>query len=260
MTIKLSTGLRNLMLSRQALPKAIFTEAIAGGALAYADGGASDDTITSAVGSFITAGFAPGDIIYTYDSTTAGNDLAGVVLTAVTATVLSFATGSLVGDTSEGFKNEIGGQTVLVCCKGGSMKDIMKDGVLNVYTGSQPAGPDSAVGTATLLGQITVSGGAFVAGAFTNGLILGTATAGIVDKDTGQTWQLTGIAAGSAGWARFVGNAADDGLASTTLPRIDCSIGQTSGDMRMAGGTTIEVGGVYTLDKYALTMPEFYGA
>ena len=253
MTIKLSTGLRNLMLSRQALPKAIFTNGIAGGNLAYVDGGAGSDTITAAAGSFVTAGFAPGDKIYTFGSTTAANNLVGVTLTAVAAATLTFATGNV--DTAEVFA----AGAVLVCCKGGSLRDIMKDGVINVYSGSQPASPDSAI-SGTLLGQITVSGGAFVAGAFGNGLQIGDAVAGVVGRLSTQTWQLTGVAAGSAGWARFVGNAADNTLASTTLPRIDCSIGQTSGDMRMAGGTAIGVGGVYTLDTYNLTLPEYYGA
>ena len=256
MTIKLSTGLQNKMLSMQATPKAIFTAGLAGGALAYADGGASADTITSAVGSFITAGFAPGDIIYTYDSTTAGNDLSGVTLTAVAAGTLTFATGSLVGDTSEAFAAD----TVVVCCTGGSIRDIFKDCVINVYTGTQPSGgPDAAV-AGTLLGQITEDGDTFVAAAFDNGLQFGVAADGIIDKATGQTWQLTGAAAGNAGWGRVVGNAADNGLASTTLPRIDFSIGQTSGDMRMAGGVAIEVSGVYGVNKFELTLPEYYGA
>jgi len=257
MTIRFSTGMRNLMFGNQAAPKAIFTNGLSGGTLAYADGGASSDTITASAGSFITAGFAPYDKIYTYGSTTTpGNDLDGVILTAVAAGTLTFATGSLVGDVSENFA----AGTVLVCCKGGSLRDVLADGVLNFYTGSQPASADNAVGSATYLGRVTVSGGAWVAGAFTNGLRWGDAATAIIGRETGQTWQLKGEAAGTAGWARFVANATDNGLASTSLPRIDFSCGQTSGDIRLPGGTTIAVNGIYTLDTCNLTFPEFYGA
>jgi hypothetical protein len=254
MTIRFSTGMRNLMFGNQAAPKAIFTNGLSGGTLAYADGGASSDTITASAGSFITAGFAPYDKIYTYGSTEAGNNMSGVVLTSVAADTITFATGTV--HTGQAFA----AGTVLVCCKGGSLRDVLADGALNFYTGSQPASADNAVGSATYLGRVTVSGGAWVAGAFTNGLRWGDAATAIIGRETGQTWQLKGEAAGTAGWARFVANATDNGLASTSLPRIDFSCGQTSGDIRLPGGTTIAVNGIYTLDTCNLTFPEFYGA
>ena len=114
MALKLSTGLRNKLLGLQAQPVAVITEGLLGSNLAYADNGASPDTITDDDNNFITQGLAPGMKIYTYDSTTGGNDLSGVVLTAVAAGTLTFATGTLAA--SEGFATG----TVLVACKGGS--------------------------------------------------------------------------------------------------------------------------------------------
>ena len=252
MTLRLSTGTRNKMLGMIAEPKALLTNGVGGGTLAYVDGGASDDTITDSASNFITAGFAPGDTIYTYGSTTAGNDMSGVVLTGVTAGTLSFATGTV--DTAENFA----AGTVILCCKGGSLKDVFKDGVLRIYSGSQPSSADSAV-SGTLLLEISESAGAFVAGAFDNGLEFGTAASGAIAKATAETWQDLGLAAGTAGWFRFVGNATDAGAASTTLPRIDGSIGTSGADLNMSS-TTITVGATYTVDSFQYTLPEYYGA
>ena len=196
------------MLGKVAEPKAIATNGIMGGNLAYVDGGAGSDTITAAAGSFITQGFAPGDKIYTLGSTTAANNLVGVTLTGVVAGTLTFATGSI--NTAEVFA----AGAVLVCCKGGSVKDIFKDGVLRIYSGSQPASADNAV-AGTLLAEITENAAAFVAGAFGNGLEFGDAASGAISKAVAETWQALGLAAGSAGWFRLVANATDSGAAST---------------------------------------------
>ena len=252
MTIKLSTGLRNALLGTVAEPKAIATNGIMSGTLAYVDGGASSDTITTTAGSFITEGFAPGDVIYTYGSTDSDNDLDGVTLTAVAAQTLTFATDTVGSD--ENFD----AGTVLICCKGGSLKDVLKDGVLRIYSGSQPADADTAA-SGTLLLEISSSAGAFTAGAFDNGLEFGDAASGAISKASSETWQDLGIAAGTAGWFRFVGNATDNGAASTTLPRIDGSVGTSGADLNMSS-TTITVGATYTIDTFTLTLPEYYGA
>lgn len=252
MALKLSTGLRNKLLGMQAEPVCVLTEGILSSNLAYVDGGASDDTITDDGSNFITQGLAPGMKIYTYGSTTAGNDMNGVTLTGVTAGTLSFATGTV--DTAEGFA----AGTVLVACKGGSLKDVFHDGVLRIYSGSQPSSPDAAA-SGTLLLEISESAGTFVAGAFDNGLEFGTAASGAISKASSETWQDTGIAAGTAGYFRFVGNPTDAGAASTTLPRIDGSVGTSGADLNMSS-TTITVGATYTIDTFTLTLPEYYGA
>lgn len=252
MALKFSTDLRNKSLGLQASPVIITNEVVSSSNLAYADNGASPDTITDDGSNFITQNFAPGMKIYTVGSTTPGNDLAGVTLTAVVAGTLSFASGSLAG--TEPFA----ASTVLAAFKGGSLKDIFHDGVLKIYSGSQPTNPDQAV-AGTLLLQITDGAGAFVAGEFANGLEFGDAADGVISKAIAETWQDTGIASGTAGWFRLCANPTDAGGASTSLPRIDGSIGTSGADLNMSS-TSIVVGSTYTIDTFVLTMPVYYGA
>ena len=248
MSLKLSQGLRDDMLGL----KGLVGGAIVGATLDFVDGGGSDDSITDSGTGFITAGFAPGDIVFIQGSTS--NDPAsGAVITGVTAGTLTFATGSLVAT-----EVALAG-TVVGFARGGSMKDIFKDGVLRIYSGTQPSSPDNAI-AGTLLLEITESGGAFAHGAFANGLEFeNDPTAGEMEKASGETWQGTGLVAGTAGWFRFCANPTDNGAASTVLPRIDGSVGTSGADLNMSS-TTITVGATYTIDSFKLTLPEYYGA
>ncbi|MDD4995795.1 MAG: hypothetical protein PHW53_05030 [Patescibacteria group bacterium] len=130
------------------------------------------------------------------------------------------------------------------------LRGLMKDGCIRVYSGAQPADADSAV-TGTLLGSITTAGGAFVEGAATNGLELGAPSGRTVSKAS-NVWTFTGVAAGTMGWFRFQANAADDDSSSTTLVRIDGSIGITSGDMRVTSVTSA-VASTATVDTFVIT-------
>ena len=69
------------------------------------------------------------------------------------------------------------------------------NGVIEVYSGAQPATADAAV-TGTLLGTVTLGSGAFTPGVATNGLTFAAAAAGAVAK-TG-VWSFNGVAAGTA--------------------------------------------------------------
>lgn len=106
------------------------------------------------------------------------------------------------------------------------------NGILEIYSGAQPASADAAP-TGTLLAQITLDGGAFSHGTPTNGLNWDTPANGSVSKPGADTWSGVGIAEGTAGWARFKGNPADNDGTSTTLARCDFSVGKTSGDIRI---------------------------
>lgn len=251
MTLKFSTGLRDDLNGLQATIKG----AIIGTGLTFVDGGGSDDSITDSGNGFITADFAPGDKLFVQGATTPANDsgCTGVRLTTVAAGTIGLPTGSV--DTGEA---GIAG-TVVAVAKGGSLKDVMKDGIINVYSGTQPSSPDDAV-AGTLLITITVDGAAFVAGAFDNGLEFeNDPLSGELEKASGETWKGTGLAAGTAGWFRMIGNAADGGASSTVLPRIDGNIGISGADLNISS-TSIVSGRVYTIDSYKITLPEYYGA
>jgi hypothetical protein len=234
------------MLGKIAEPRALMV----GNGIAFVD--ANPDEITDTGNGFVTAGFVPGDEVHVEGTT--NNDTNGTPYTIATVAI-----GTLVlvgGDalTAEG----TGTYFTLVSCKGGSLKDLLKDGVIRIYSGSQPANADTAV-SGTLLLEISVDGGAFAHGAYANGLEFGDAATGFIVKAAGDTWQDNGLANGTAGWFRFVGNATDAGGSDTSLPRVDGSVGTSGADLNMTS-TSIVVGSTYTIDTFKLTLPEYYGA
>jgi len=100
-----------------------------------------------------------------------------------------------------------------------SFKDAMEDGIIDIYSGSQPADADTAE-SGTQLVRITVSSGAFTSGVATNGLEFGTASGGSIAKASAETWSGVGLATGTAGWFRFYANTVVTG-GSTTAVRFD---------------------------------------
>lgn len=254
MAIKFSTGLRNKILGLEATIEAIC--AGTGDTLALVDGGASNDTITRASGSFVTDGFVAGHVLKLFQATTGANDtaLTGARVNTVAALTLTLDTG--VVDTAEAFA----AGTVLAAAKGGSLKDIMKNGCLYIYSGSQPSDADQAM-TGTQLVQITDSAGAFSHGAEANGLEFGDATSGYIEKCADQTWSGTIASTGTAGYFLLVANPTDNLAASTTLPRIMGSVG-TSGsgaDLELAT-TSLVAARTQTIDTFKITLPAYYGA
>jgi hypothetical protein len=135
-----------------------------------------------------------------------------------------------------------------------TVKSDLTNGSIELYTGSQPSSPDSAV-TGTLIGRVTVNGGAWTEGSGANGLNFGTVAAGAVDKSTSETWQFTAIAAGTIGWGRFRANATDAGAADGTFvnARIDFSVGITTGDMKMSK-VTYAVGETGVIQEFLIPL------
>jgi len=256
MTLRLSTGARNKLLSANALVSAWAI----GADFSMVDGGAGADTITRSTGSFITDGFAPHDILNLEGATTAANDAAvtGAVIQNVEALTLTLLTG--IVNTAEAFA----AATVLCCCRGAALQEIFRDGVLRLYSGTQPASADSAP-NGTLLMEITLSAGTFAHGAFANGLEFGEAASGVIAKLAGETWQGTGLTAAGAspGTAaqsfRFCANPTDAGGSSTTLARIDGSVGTSGTDLVLTTANIID-GVTQTIDTFQLTMAAYYGA
>jgi hypothetical protein len=139
------------------------------------------------------------------------------------------------------------------------LKDIFKYGHAKIYSGVQPATADAAV-SGTCLGEITNNHAVFAAWAAANGLLWGDPSSATIDKDLSQTWQFAGLANGTAGYIRFYGNEDDDGLANTSLPRIDMSIGTVGTDIIVSPTAAIVSGGIYTLDSCQIVFPYQAGA
>ena len=134
-----------------------------------------------------------------------------------------------------------------------TLKTDMADGVINFYTGSQPTSPDAAV-TGTYLGRATLAGGAWTAGTATNGLEFATPSGATIDKATAEEWKFVCEVAGTIGWARFVSNSASDtGGASTSLKRMDFSVGITSGDALMTK-VTYAVGETGVIQSFTIPL------
>lgn len=130
-----------------------------------------------------------------------------------------------------------------------SLRDIFHEGVIAVYTGTQPANADTAE-SGTLLGYITVASGEFTPGSGTNGLIWQNAVNGVCPKPTETEWSITPIADGTAGWARLYDNARTTG-ASTSAKRIDMACGVGVGELRWTT-TTFTTGVKFTIDTLNL--------
>lgn len=130
--------------------------------------------------------------------------------------------------------------------------EIFANGIIEIYSGAQPATADAAA-TGTLLGTVTLAGGAFTPGTATNGLTWAAPANSAVTKST-DLWQFVGVATGTAGWFRLKGNALDNNALSTTLPRLDGSIGSSGGDLILAN-LSVEPSAVTTIDKFSVTFP-----
>ena len=136
-------------------------------------------------------------------------------------------------------------------CGSAGFSSAFTNGVIEVRTGSQPSSADGPAG-GTLLGTVTLNSLPFVPGEPGNGLTFAAATAGAVSKS--GVWSFNGIAAGTAGWFRMKGNAADDGAGSQTLARLDGSISTSGADLNLSN-TSIAIGAPNTIDSFVFTIP-----
>jgi len=114
-------------------------------------------------------------------------------------------------------------------------------GKLRIYDGAQPAGPDTAVSTQTLLAELTLSDPSF--GTAVDGNPGGLATANAVTDDTSAN------ATGIASWFRVVdsnGVAVIDGSAGVAADTPDLTLDNKN----------IQVGATVKVTSWTITMPE----
>jgi len=240
MALRLSTGLRNALLSNKAEAENLVT----GTTISFGDGtgtGGRDQILDSGNG---LAGFEKRRKITVSGSSGGTNDGTFEIL-SVAAGAIEVAAGSFSSESASE-------QIILASADGGSISDIFRNCVIDVYSGAQPSNADSGE-TGTKLVSITLSSGAFVAGAAANGLNFDEATAGVLAKDTDEVWSGEGLADGTAGWFRIYANAYTTGASSSAV-RLDGSVSTSGGQFNMSN-TAITDGGTTTVDSVSLTMP-----
>lgn len=237
MTIRISDGLRCSLMGDAFLK---------GASLSYNDNGGSPDTITDSDNRFLKAGFKVGDAITTTGSTTGGNDISAIVLTAVAAGTLTFVTGTLAA--TEAFI----AATTLIGNNGGDYKALFTNSVLEIYSGSQPSDPNEAE-TGTKLLRVTIGSGAFTPGAAGNGLEFKQVLQGELSKNADEVWSGVGLANGTAGWFRLYDNLYHSGAVASAV-RLDGSVG-TSGANMILSSTAIKLNATSTIDQFDITFP-----
>ncbi len=126
------------------------------------------------------------------------------------------------------------------------VKAIFRGCKIAIYSGPQPADADSAA-TGTLCVTISLNGGA-------TGLSWGEAAAGVLSKNTSETWQGTAVATNTAGWFRCYQSGDDPAAAETVLARFDGSV-STSGAQLNMSNTAIVIGAVQTISAFTYTQP-----
>ena len=242
---RLSTGLRNALLEYDAsCPNIVSDTSISFGS---GDGTNGRDTINDSSSGL--GDFKKNDKITVKGSTS--NDGTYRVLSA-TAAKLEVASGSLTNE-SEGAKINIASAV------GGSYAGILRNGIIRIYSGSQPASSNDAE-TGTLLCEITLNSGTFTPGSPDNGINIGQVSNAIakkaIDPDTGnpEVWSGIGLADGTAGWFRWYSNDVTTG-SSSEAKRLDGAIGTSGAQLNMSN-TSITTGATVTIDSVNLPLPE----
>jgi len=125
----------------------------------------------------------------------------------------------------------------------GSLKTIFTNAKLEYFTGAQPASADDAATGTKLLTIDNTTGINFEP----------TAVNGTLSKLATEVWSATAANSGTAGWFRL-SSLADANAASTTLPRIDGSIGTFGADLNLSS-TNIVAGATETVTAFDVTLP-----
>lgn len=131
----------------------------------------------------------------------------------------------------------------------GSLRAALNSGVINIYSGTAPASADDAVpGAATLLCTISAGG---TGGGLT---FAAAASAGLLQKDSGQVWKGTVAQTGQATWFRFV-TGSDTGADSATELRVQGTVGIGGTDMQITD-PNLTASAEQKVDYFSIFQPE----
>lgn len=131
---------------------------------------------------------------------------------------------------------------------GSGLKTALSGMVLRIYSGTEPATANDAIGAATLLATITVNGDGTTPLTFE-----ANAVDGVLAKNSGEVWEGTAVASGTATFCRLLLSADADGT-STTAVRLQGDVG-LAGRVLNLTSTAISVSAVQRVGSYAVALP-----
>lgn len=147
--------------------------------------------------------------------------------------------------------------TGFVNAEAAALRTALANGVIGIYSGTQPATANDAEGAGSLLALITLNSGAFTGGVATNGLNFDAPVDGVLSKASGETWSGNGTAAAGAGvaatWFRFYPNSYTTG-SSTSAVRYDGAISTLSTAELQMTNTTIVQNVPVVINSFTLTI------
>lgn len=123
--------------------------------------------------------------------------------------------------------------------------------------GTLPNGWVVAATYTTIAGTPVNMGTATAGVAAANGLLMDyNAAAGVITKDTTQTWSGTAVATGTAGYFRYKSSVVDAGAldSSAVFLRMDGNIATSGANLNMSS-TSITSGALQTLSTFSFTIP-----
>jgi hypothetical protein len=127
----------------------------------------------------------------------------------------------------------------------GSVRSRANGKVIRIYGGTVPADANAALGSATLLCEVSVGGTG------TGVTFEATPVDGALVKTAAETWSGTNVATGTATFWRLVASA-DDGTLSTVAERVQGTFGGTSG---LLSNPALTSGSPQSIDNAVLALP-----
>ena len=217
--------------------------------ISFGDGtgtGGNDEIIAAAGTPF--SGFHIGDMVTTVTESTTNDGTFEILDITGSGDTIEVAAGSFTTEAAAAV-----GLATVASARGHSLSDIFRHGVIRIYSGAQPATPETTE-SGTLLLEISESSGAFVADADANGLRFDEVVDGVLSKEVGQIWSGAGLDTGTAGWGRLYDNGFDTGAdAGEAFNRIDFAVAASGSDLNMA--TSVVTAITKTIDTFTLTIP-----
>lgn len=238
--LRVSTGLRNNMLALRAATSFI---AVAQTTISFSVGdGPNGGDLISDSGQGLSTAFPKG--VVTVFGSASNNGPATVVSVASNGAYIEVVSGTLTVEAA-------GAAVSVATAVGGSFSDCLRNGVIRIFPGTQPASADATEGVSHIV-EVSLNSGVFVVGGV-NGINLNGSVSGTISKEPTEIWSGIGVDTNTAGWFRFYDKDRVVG-ASTVAVRWDGAIGQSGAQLNMSN-TSIVTGTTTTIDSLAITMP-----